>query len=341
LSKAQQSKTVFGDETQVQPTTKMQGAAKSLQRRYLEERAELQKTNGYLPLECAVKLDRMEIIAREAPLEALCAIPGYRAKRTRRLQQQLYRKVTRIYGKGSVREIVVLWDPNTGWLPKFRMTIIPRDETGLLYGDLCLVLELLPQFKIVLLEIALDFPLASVVDTSFVRQHLLCGKTWLRMGGTALHQRWGSARSAKVVRAYVKFETSSSRLELQLHSRFLRKHGINHASDFPRLATILPGHHIYFAALDDNKLQKHLRRSGLSHKTRSKILKTVAKSRKSLWCTLRLLRRQWRFANVRRLLSPLPEMNQLVIAALNQWAKQWQKQSTPRSLSTTKEREAQ
>ena len=34
-----------------------------------------------------------------------------------------------------------------------------------------LILELFPQFKIVLLEIALDFPLESVVDISFVRQH--------------------------------------------------------------------------------------------------------------------------------------------------------------------------
>jgi len=232
--------------------------------------------------------------------------------------------VTRIYGTGSVREIVVLWDPNTGWLPRFRITIIPGDETGLLYADLCLILELLPRFKIVLLEIALDFPLKSILDTAFVRQHILSGKTWLRIGGTALHQRWATARSAKIVRAYVKFEASSFRIEFQLQARFLRKHGINHASDFPKLAAIIPRHHIYFAAIDAKKLRAYLQRGGLSHQTRTEILKMVAKNQKSLWSTLRLLRRKYRFANVRRLLSPHPDINEIISAALKQWAAQWQ-----------------
>jgi len=315
----------------------MEQAAKDLVRRHLKGRSRLQETNGFLPLECTPKLHRMELIAREVPLQALSAIPGYRTNGTQRLRNKLYRQVTRIYGKDSIRQIVVLSAPNTGWLPKSRATIIPRDETGLLYGDLCHILELLPQFKIVLLEIALDFPLASILDTSFVLQHMLCGKTWLRTGGTELHQRWGSARSAKIVRAYVKFEASSFRIELQLHSRFLRQHGINHAPDFAKLATILPQHHIYFAAIDDDKLKKYLQRSRLSHKTRTEILKTVRKSQKSLWSTLCLLRSKYRFANVRRLLSPLPGINAVVSAALKQWAEQWQKHSSLRGFGTTKE----
>ena len=106
-------------------------------------------------------------------------------------------------------------------------------------------------------------------------------------------------------------------------------------SDFAKLATILPRHHIHFAALDDNKLRETLAAQRLPHKTKTAILKSVAESRKSLWSTLRLLRRRWHFVNVRRLLSPLPEMNAVVLAALNEWATQWQKHSSSRSLDET------
>ena len=324
----------------MQPTRNMQRAARDLLRRYLAERRDLRRDGNYQPLRCHVKLDRIIITAREVPLQELGRIPNYRARPPRRLWKQLYREVTRVYGTGSIRKIFIESVPNVGWLPKFRITIEPRDETGLLFQDLALILELLPQFKIVLLEIALDFPLDSIVDTSFVRQHLLCGKTWMRAGGTALHEKWGTFRSSKVVRSYAKFAILRFRIEFQLNARFLRKHGINHASDFAKLATILPGKHVYFAALEDKKLREHLRRSGLPHKTKTEILKTVAKSRKSLWSTLRLLRQKCHFVNVRRLLSPLPEMNGIVIAALNQWAKQWQTHSSLRAVDRTNEQRA-
>ena len=322
-------------------TQKMKAAARDLLRRYLAKRRDLRRDGNYQPLRCHVKLDRIIITAREVPLQELGRIPNYRARPPRRLWKQLYREVTRIYGTGSIRKIFIESVPNVGWLPKFRITIEPRDETGLLFQDLALILELLPQFKIVLLEIALDFPLDSIVDTSFVRQHLLCGKTWMRAGGTGLHEKWGTFRSSKVVRSYAKFAILRFRIEFQLNARFLRKHGINHASDFAKLATILSSHHIYFASLDDSKLREHLRRSALPHKTKTAILKSVAKNRKSLWSTLRLLRRRWRFSNVRRLLAPLPKMNGIVVGALNQWATQWQKHTTPRSLDKTQEQESQ
>ncbi len=331
----------WGDGEQMPPTPKMKAAAKDLQRRYLKERRDLRQDGNYEPVRCDVKLDRIIITAREVPLQAVCAIPGYRAKPPRRLWRKLYSVVDRILGADSIRKIIIESVPNAGWLPKFRITIEPRDETGLLFADLCLILELLTHFKIVLIEISLDFPLRSVVDPWFVRRHLLCGKTRMRVGPIALHEKWGTSRSSKVVRSYGKIEILRFRIELQLHSRFLRQHGINHTSDFAKLATILPRKHVYFASLDGKKLREQLKRSRLSHKTQTEILKAVAKSRNSLWSTLRLLRSKWHFTNVRRLLTPLAEMNQIVIAALNEWATQWQKPSSLRGKDKTKEGEAQ
>jgi hypothetical protein len=325
----------------MQTTPKMQAAERTLQRRYPAERRDLRRDGSYEPLKCDVKLDRLVLTAIAVSLQALCGIPGYRAKPPRRLWKKLYSVVDRILGTGSIHKIVIESGPNARWLAPFRITIEPNDETGLLFQDLALILELLPQFKIVLLELALDFPIQSVVDPWFVRRHLLCGKTWMRAGGTALHEKWGTFRSSKVVRSYAKFAILRFRIEFQLHARFLRQHGINHAFDFPKLATILPRKHVYFASLDNRKLREHLRRSALPHKTKTAILKSVAESRKSLWSTLRLLRRKWRFANVRRLLVPLPEMNGIVVSALNRWATQWQATSSLRGMDKTKEGEAQ
>jgi len=319
----------------------MQEAAKALQRRYLEDRRKLRQVGSYEPLRCEAKTDRLVITANAVPLAELGKIPRFRAKHPKRLWKQLYRTATRIMDTGNLREFIVESAPNAGWLPKYRIAIVPRDPTGLMFEELRSVLELLPRFKIVVLEIALDFPLESVMDTSFVRQHMLCGKTRMRVGGTALHERGGTTRSAKVVRAYAKFEAASFRIEFQLNARFLRKHNINHTSDFAKLATILPGNHIYFASLDNQKLREHLRRSGLPHNTKIEILKTVAQSRSSLWATLRVLRQRWHFVNVRRLLTPLPEMNSIVVTALNEWATQWQEQSAPRSVDKTQEQQSQ
>jgi hypothetical protein len=319
----------------------MKAAAKDLKRRYLAERRGLRKTGSYVALQCTAKIDRIVLNAPEVPLHELSRIPNFRAKRPKRLWRKLYAVLNRIMGTDSIREIAIESAPNARWLPRFRTTIVPQDPTGLRLEDLSYVLELIPEFKLVLVEVALDFPLASVVDTAFVRERLLCGKTRMRVGGTALHERWGSARSAKVVRAYVKFEASSFRIELQLNARFLRKHGINHASDFQKLATILPGNHIYFASLDNQKLREHLRRSSLPHKTKTEILRTVTTNQKSLWTTLRLLRRKWHFVNVRRLLRPDQEMNRIVLSALNKWAEQWQTHSSLRGMHKTKEQEAQ
>src|ERR1700756_5347027 len=149
------------------PTSRMEAAAKALQRRYLEDRRELRRAGTYEPVRCDVKLDRIIITAREVPVQELGRIPGYRAKPTKRLWRKLYAVLNRIMGTDSIREITIESAPNARWLPKFRTTIVPQDPTGLRLEDLSYVLELIPEFKLVLVEIALDFPLASVVDTAF------------------------------------------------------------------------------------------------------------------------------------------------------------------------------
>jgi hypothetical protein len=304
-------------------TKKMERAARTLQRRYLQERRQLRQTGNYQPLSCVVKLDRLVLTANEVPLQALASVPGYRAKKPQRLWKQLYSIAIRISGTDSLREVIVESAPNLRWLPRFRIVIVPRDESGLRVDDLRSILELLPKFRFVLAEIAVDFPIKSLIDPVFVRRHLLLGKTWMRGGSNKLYERYGSAGSRKIVRCYVKFEAATLRIELQLHARFLRHHSITHTSDFAKLATILPTHHIYFAALDSTKLRKNLLRTVPSPARRNDILQAVGARKSNLWATLRYLRNGAKLTNVRRLLTPLASINNMVSAALAAWAAQW------------------
>jgi|SRR5579862_811490 len=307
----------------MQPTEKMKAAERTVQYRYREERRDLRRTGNHEQVSCIAKLDRLILTAVALVITELCKIPGYRAVRTKRVWGQLYREVTRIYGTSSIHQVIVESSPNVGWVPKHRITIIPRDASGLLFDDLRFILELIPRFKIVLMEIALDFPISSLIDPWFVRRYALFGTTWLRVGQNELHARYGRAKSSKTVRVYVKFEASIFRIELQLQARFLRQHKINHASDFAKLAKILPIHHVYFAALYSAKLQKQLLRSVPSRTRRNEILKAVAARKTSLWATLRYLRRDAKLTNVRRLLTPLVSINNMVTDALVAWAGQW------------------
>ncbi len=156
-------------------TLKTLFALLSLQERYSETRKRLQKEGGYKPLTCECKLDVVILTASHFPFAAFRDL-GYRVPAPERLWRQFYGLVTRLKGMKSVREINVQHGPNKPWLAPCRITIIPRDASGVVVQDFQSILELLPDFKIVLMEVAFDFPLDSVVDVDYVRKHFLSGK---------------------------------------------------------------------------------------------------------------------------------------------------------------------
>src|ERR1700747_2967813 len=99
----------------------MQRAARDLLRRYIQDRRDRRRAWSHEPVRCQAKTDRLEITANDVPLAELGKIPGYRAKRPKRLWRQLYRTATGILGTGSIKELIVESAPNVGWLPKFRI----------------------------------------------------------------------------------------------------------------------------------------------------------------------------------------------------------------------------
>jgi len=119
------------------------------------------------------------------------------------------------------------------------------------------------------------------------------------------------------------------RIELELRSRFLRYYAIKNIYDFQKLIEILPRKHIWFARVIRQKLEKRLRRLGISDEERQEVLDFVAAMDGDLWPTLNYLRQEAQLKNARRIMEPM-DLNTVLLKALKEWAAQWPK--TPKKL---------
>lgn len=133
---------------------------------------------------------------------------------------------------------------------------------------------------------------------------------------------WGSRKSSKFVRCYLKKELNALRVETELHSRFLRRYGITSPFDFFKLVDVLPLRHISFSRLDYGKIKSRLARMGFTAADQRKILTTLATMRGDLGESLAYLRRKVKLKNTQRFLIPL-HMNAGIANALRKWAAMW------------------
>lgn len=311
-------------------------ALQVLERRYHGERERRRREQDYEPLSCDFGVDRFVITVSEPISQdawnALRKIPGYGAAKEYRLYEQPYGRAVRIRGTASIKEFIIQYERKAGWFARYRITLIAVDGTGLRYDDLRLILGLLPAYTIVLLELAFDFPIDAIIDGVYVRRHALFGRSQPRnVANYPLWDCWGTRKSSKFVRIYVKVEIDKFRIELELHARFLRHHKIHDVFDFHRLAEIIP-QHILFAKLDWDKLATTISASGRTAKKVARVSAHVDELADNLWETLRYLRRRVGMKNVRRLLIPL-EINTVIRGAVQQWAAQWP--SVPARLQRT------
>lgn len=304
-------------------TAKMRAATIALAGMYERLRERLREGGRYEPLSCVCKIDRVILTTNTLPWRAIRGIPGYAPHEVKSLWRKDYRFAQRISGTGSISEVVVEFKRTAAWFPHFRITIIPRDETGLRYYDLRSLLEVLSNFELRVVEIAWDFPSGCVVDLDYVRRFGLFGSTWMQPGSNPYHDKWGGVGS-KIVRAYVKWNIFQFRIELELHVRLLRESGISDPYGFRKLVAALVPHHIDFAQLDEVKLVHALRLGGMRLDERRAVLQRVKqKVQVSLWDALRYLRQKAHLRNVQRLLVPIPEMNRAIREALERLVAQW------------------
>jgi hypothetical protein len=310
---------------------KMLAASEAAERLHIQMRKALRRSRKFEPLRCTMLIHRVILTVDYHPIndffaEWLSRIPGLLLGPAKRLWRQHYAFVRRISGIANLSDGSVEYAKTNGWAAPLRITLVPRIPGGFKRRDLETIFNALPNFTLVAMEVAWDFPIESEVDVQYVERSGIFGKSRPRnVGINPMYSSWGSRKGQKLVRSYARPETQAHRVELELHARFLRAYGINSSDDFPRLVNILIEKHIAFFRLDRKKLNRQLQRNGFSAQKQQLILEQVGDRKADLYDALRYLRRHVHLTNVQRLCRP-DKLDSLVVEAAQRWIAIWNRE---------------
>jgi hypothetical protein len=157
---------------------------------------------------CEVKLDREQLYCVQNPTAALMAVHSFKSLTGHRINRpadgrfQAYSRVQWFESRTSGMKFLIESERREAWLPPYRLTLYADDRTGLLPDEVFAVLEVLPDFRLTVMELAVDVH-PGQMNRKFVREHALFGKSRPvpSVNGT---DYWGTRRGTKRVQAYVK-----------------------------------------------------------------------------------------------------------------------------------------
>jgi hypothetical protein len=270
---------------------------------------------------CVAKIDRIGIVADTGRKRGLPDIDDFRVVRDTRVRQQTtartYLRCRHLVNDKSGAKAFWQYDPQHAWLPTWKVRLIGDDRDGLMLPDILRVLSYCGDYRLMLVEIAFDFGLATGVDARFIRRHALFGKSHPRSdrgGGDQL--RYGGRYSDVLVRAYAKAAVRAFRVEIELHSRPLRINQIRKLEDVSNCARVIVPNHFKMVVIRWPQLRRYLvnrfREAGIR-------MLEAAKSRStSIHDALGYLRGN-QVNNVHRFLQPIGK-NHLVRDAAEAWA---------------------
>jgi hypothetical protein len=271
--------------------------------------------------ELTVRLHRVQQVACTRT-KNLPQVPGFSIRRDRFVRQQTkirtYARVQSLNNVDTGTSVDLQYQCKPPWLEPVKLTVVPTRSQGLQRAELE---EICGRFKcprLLTVELALDFGEGSEVDRSFVLRHGLFGRSQPVGGRLFRDLRFGTRHSDTMVRAYKRPETKSYRVEIELHSSWLRRFGITQPSDLSKLPHLLCFSRINFVAIDWDALADHLRRKGLP----ASALNSARSQAYSIHRALSLLRSEIGLVNVHRFLSPL-RINTVIKRELEDWANRW------------------
>lgn len=270
-----------------------------------------------------VLLDRVQFPAWPRDMQ-LPEIPGFKVERDSFVRPQTsittYRRVRVLKNHNSNTAIYLQYGAACPWLAPFKVTVVTQRRRGLDATGLGQITEAFERTTLLTAEIAFDFSPSSGVNRKFVLRHGLFGKSKLDSKRTFRDLRYGTRHSATMTRAYHKAETGAYRIEVELHARWLRAHGIRTPGELPNLADLLLPGRLQFVRIDWIALAAHLSRKGLPTES----IVSRARSRAScLSGALEYLRDEVRLSNVHRFLEPLT-INRPMQRQLSAWAARWE-----------------
>jgi len=271
---------------------------------------------------CIVRLDRVQFLAWPRT-DRLPDIPGFVVRRDTFVRQQTTVKTygrARTYKNQKTKTTAYVQHRRARpWLAPAKVTLTAEGHKGLCRSDFESIVRAFRKVRLLLVELAVDFKSESGVDRSFVLAHGVFGRSHRRAGGFYADLRFGSRKSDKLVRCYQKSELALYRVELELHSPWLRKHRINTLHDLERLPALVFPAHLRFVRLDWVRLATYVRRHGLPAETVPLEAKVRASS---ILAVMGYLRQEVGLPNIHRFLRPLP-LNADVEWALRKWSERW------------------
>jgi hypothetical protein len=275
-----------------------------------------------------IRLDRIRVVSWAKRGWKLPAIRGFQVVKDHRVRPRdgpiTYTRVRELKSLLSGAKVFWQYRPRPGWLKEWRITWVADDRNGIAPLDILRILKRCRYFRFALLELAFDFSPRSSVNRRFVRQHGKFGKSrrcFDRGGEEQL--RFGSRKSGKLIRCYMKEEVQAFRVELEFHSRLFAKRNHPKAEknykfiDVPnRILPVDIDKHFRFVRIRWGALESHLlRRFGTRGPTILDIAR--AKAEKSLGSLTAFLRSEG-VNNVHRFLAPM-SINRSVDQALTTW----------------------
>jgi hypothetical protein len=267
-----------------------------------------------------VVLDLVCIRADSVERRAFVHQPGHRVDRGHLLKKGAYGQVLVTTDIETGATTLYYDRPRAPWFSPTKVTLVASDTHALAPRDLLTAFELLPNARLSRIELAFDFPEQAGLNTGFVMEHVVFGKSrWVaRKPGIVW---FGTRRSSKFVRAYLKPEMHVFRIELEFHAAWLQRHKIYDCFDFRRIPELVLPRHMFFCNLNWDAVTRRIRES-VPHARLA--LRNLAWEEDDLHATLRFLRGELHFTNTHRFLVPLA-LNDLATRALEVWAGQWPK----------------
>jgi hypothetical protein len=270
---------------------------------------------------CRVRVDRVQAGARSGSSH-LPEFPQFECLRNSFVRSQTpfrtYQRVSTYRNDRTKTKLFVQHACIPPWLPPCKVTAIGSDDDGLQRSELESVLGAFGDYQLLMVEIAFDFSPELGLDADSVRRRVLCGKSQLRLEGERCGEaHFGTRKSEKYVRCYFKLEVDAFRIELELHSGWLKKHNIRTLEDVHRIATLISPIHLQFVRLDWGALNQSLSRRGFPA-----VARELRSRNFDIRSVLRRLSTNFGVQNVHRFRRGL-ELNILVRKSLRVWARKW------------------
>lgn len=222
-------------------------------------------------------------------------------------------------------KLFVQYRPQCNWLAHYKFTFVADDQRGLRVDEIYPVIGICLNYSLLLAEVAFDFAPNSGVDLRFVKRYGRFGKSWLRpdKGGLG-HLRFGSRKSDKLVRCYMKESTNSFRVEIEFHSRIIREYGIKLVEDLPTLSLIVIPDHLFFVRINWDSLREFLDRK--FGEIGEVIYQTARKHAAASLNRVFLFLKARGVLNIHRFLVSLP-VNAEARRALRNWRRRFRRES--------------